>query len=154
MSMGDLHTRLSRIESDISEVRDETLENKEKLIEHNVRFQNGIKVMAELKKDVQDLQPKAPDWQKIFLAGCTVVGILMGAQIYLQDRFEDRPTKEQVDNRIDQIRDQQRETAKEISDIEKHQNSQESSIRNIEKVQEQQEKKLDIILNRLPPTRK
>jgi septal ring factor EnvC (AmiA/AmiB activator) len=126
---------------------------KEKLVSHETRLGNGIHVMSEMKTDIEGLKPKAPDWVKIMLAGLTVVGILMGAQLWLTDRFNDRPTQAEVEKMTAPIKEAQKETAKEIGDIEKSQSAQQTSIKNIENTQRSQGAKIDTILERLPAKR-
>jgi hypothetical protein len=142
-----------RLRGDVAELQDDMGEVKEKLVEHETRFSNGREIMAEIKRDVIDLKPKAPDWLKLMLAGLSVVGILMGAQLWLTDRFNDRPTQQEMDRSISPIKAAQKETAKEIGEIEKSQSAQQTSIRNIERTQNQQGTKIDTILERLPARR-
>jgi hypothetical protein len=52
------------------------------------------------------------------------------------------------------IKAAQKETAKEIVDIEKTESAQQTSISNIERVQTAQGKKIDTILERLPVRRR
>ena len=126
---------------------------KETLVVHETRLGNGREVMAEMRKEIEDLKPKAPDWLKIMLAGLSVVGVLMGGQLWLTDRFNDRPTQHEVEKMTAPIEEAQKETAKEIGDIEKSQSAQKISIQNIEATQAEQGRKIDTILERLPPTR-
>jgi len=43
-------------------------EVKEKLVVHETRFGNGREVMNDIRKDIDKLKPKAPDWLKLMLA--------------------------------------------------------------------------------------
>jgi septal ring factor EnvC (AmiA/AmiB activator) len=144
---------ISRLSGDVAELQDEVVTVKEKLVVHESKFDNGRLAMAEIRERVDRLEPKAPDWLKLMLAGLSVVGILMGAQLWLTDRFNDRPTHSEVEKMTRPIKEAQRETAKEIGDIEKSQSAQETSIRNIEREQTKQGDKIDTILERLPVRR-
>jgi cytoskeletal protein RodZ len=143
-----------RLAGDVAELQDDMGVVKEKLVQHETRFSNGREVMSEMKQDLIDLKPKAPDWLKLMLAGLSVVAILMGAQLWLTDRFNARPTRAQVEKQVAPIKEAQKETAKEIGDIEKSQSAQQTSIRNIEHTQTAQGKKIDKILERLPARRR
>jgi cytoskeletal protein RodZ len=143
-----------RIMGDVALLQDDMGEVKEKLVEHETRFSNGREVMAEMKQEIVDLKPKAPDWLKLMLAGLSVVGILMGAQLWLTDRFNSRPTRGEMEKNAAPIKQAQKETAKEIGDIEKSQSAQQTSIQNIERTQTQQGRKIDTILERLPVRRR
>lgn len=131
-------------------LQDDMSHVKETLVAHETRFGNGREVMAEIRTDIEKLKPKAPDWLKLMLAGLSVVGILMGAQLWLTDRFNDRPTQSEVEKMTAPIKAAQKETAMEIGDIEKSQSAQQTSIRNIEREQTKQGDKIDTILERLP----
>lgn len=144
---------LAKIEGDVSELQDDMSQAQEKLIVHETRFGNGQKAMSEMRTDIEVLQPKSPDWLKMFLAGLSVVGILMGAQLWLSDRFNDRPTHREVDKGLLPIRSAQKETAGEIKEIEKSQSATKTAIKNIEATQNKQGAKLDRILERLPVRR-
>lgn len=153
-------SELSRLSSDVSETRDDLVSIKERLAAHETRFGNGREVMAEIRdsisknsRDIEDLKPKAPDWLKLTLAVLSVVGILMGAQLWMTDRFSDRPTHYQIEKMTGPIKAAQKETAKEIRDIEKSQSAQATSIKNIEASQKAQEANVDTILKRLPRRR-
>ena len=87
------------------------------------------------------------------LAGLSVVGILMGAQLWLTDKFNSRPTRHESEKMIAPIKEAQKETAGEIKDIEKSQSAQQTSIKNIEKAQDDQGKKIDTLLQRIPARR-
>jgi cytoskeletal protein RodZ len=142
-----------RLSGDVAELQDEMGEVQEKQIVFETRFSNGREVMAELKQDIIDLKPKAPDWLKLMLAGLSVVGILMGAQLWLTDRFNSRPTQEQMEKNIAPIKAAQKETAKDVREIEKSQSAAQTSVKNIEHTQTQQGAKIDTILERLPARR-
>ena len=144
---------LDRFAGDVAELQDDMTQVKEKLVVHETRFGNGIHVMAEMKAEISALKPKAPDWLKLMLAGLSVVGILMGAQLWLTDRFNDRPTHREAEKMVTPIKEAQKETAKEIGDIGKSQSAQKISIENIETTQASQSKKIDTILERLPSRR-
>lgn len=146
-SLENLSTRISGIEEDVIGIN-------KKLSEHDLRFGNGREAMGTIRKRVEALEPKAPDWQKILLAGLTVVGVLMGAQLWITEKFASRPTQDEIDQQIQPIQEAQKETAREIRDIEKHQSAQQTSIRNIERAQIDQDRKLDTILERLPKQRR
>lgn len=130
---------------------------KERLVAHDTRFGNGIHVMGEMKGRIEKvegkIEPKAPDWLKMMLAGLSVVGILMGAQLWLTDRFNDRPTQAEVEKLTAPIKAAQKETAKDVGNIEKSQSAQQTSIKNIETTQATQGGKIDKILERLPARR-
>jgi cytoskeletal protein RodZ len=145
---------IARIDGDVSVLQDDMSEVKETLVMHETRFGNGREVMADMRDRIEKLEPKAPDWLKLGLAGLSVIGILMGAQIWLTDRFNARPTQSQVDKMTAPIKAAQKETAKEIRDIERHQSAQQISIQNIESTQKEQGGKIDTILERLPLRRR
>ena len=130
------------------------LQVKEKLVVHETRFGNGSFVMAEMKEDINKLKPKAPDWLKLMLAGLSVIGILMGAQLWLTDRFNARPTHSDTEKMIAPIKEAQKETSKDVGDIQKSQSAQQTSIKNIEYTQQMQSGKIDTILERLPARRR
>lgn len=144
---------LARMSGDVSELQDDVSHMKETLTAHEVRLGNGREIMSEMREDLESLKPKAPDWLKILLAGLTVIGVLMGGQLWMTDRFNDRPTRRQVEKMTTPIQQAQKETAKEIKDIEKYQSAQQISIQNIERAQTQQGTKIDKILTRLPEKR-
>jgi cytoskeletal protein RodZ len=144
---------MDRIAGDVTLLQDDMSEVKEKLVEHETRLSNGRHAMHDIRERVEKLEPKAPDWLKLMLAGLSVVGVLMGAQLWLTDRFNARPTHSEVDKMVHPIQETQKETAREIGDIEKSQSAQATSIRNIEKTQAVQGEKIDTILERLPPRR-
>jgi len=147
----------NRISGDVAELQDDMSEVKEKLVAHETRFDNGRHAMGDIRERIekveQKVEPKAPDWLKLMLAGLSVVGILMGAQLWLTDRFNDRPTHGEVEKMTSPIKQAQKETAKEIGDIEKSQSAQATSIKNIEREQTKQGNKIDVILERLPARR-
>ena len=143
-----------RLIGDVAELQDDMVSVKGKIVEHDTRLGNGIHVMTEMKTDIDALKPKAPDWLKLMLAGLAIVGVLMGAQLWLTDRFNDRPTQAQMDKSIAPIKAAQKETAKEIVGIEKSSSAAQTSIKNIERTQTQQGEKLDAILIRLPLRRR
>ena len=147
-------SELQRLSGDVSELQDDVGHVKEKIMEHNTRLDTGERTTAENCKDIEVLQPQAPDWLKILLAGLAVVGVLMAGQLWITDRLNDRPTQAEVDKMTAPIKAAQKETALEIKEIEKSQSAQQISIKNIEKVQTQQGGKLDDILLRLPLRRR
>ena len=147
-------SELQRLSGDVSELQDDMSHVKEKIVEHDTRFDMGRKTMAGNRKDIETLQPKAPDWLKILLAGLAVVGVLMAGQLWITDRLNDRPTQAEVDKMTAPIKAAQKETAREIKEIEKSSSAQATSIKNIERVQGQQGRKLDDILLRLPLRRR
>lgn len=144
---------LDRLSGDVAELQDDMSQVKETLVQHETRLGNGRHAMNDIRTRVEKLEPKAPDWLKLMLAGLSVVGVLMGAQLWLTDRFNARPTHGQVEKMTTPIKDAQKETAREIGDIEKSQSAQQTSIRNIERTQADQSKKIDTILERLPARR-
>lgn len=148
---------LETLNRDVSELQDDMTEVKEKLVAHETRFGNGIHVMDGMKDRIdkveKKVEPKAPDWLKLMLAGLSVIGVLMGAQLFLTDRFNDRPTHEEADKMIAPIKAAQKETAKDVGNIQKSQAASETSIKNIETVQQRQGDKIDMILERLPEKR-
>jgi septal ring factor EnvC (AmiA/AmiB activator) len=144
---------IASLAGDVSELQDDVAQVKETLTVHETRFGNGREVMATLRSEVEALKPKAPDWLKLMLAGLSVVGILMGAQLWLTEKFNDRPTQDEVEKMAAPLKQAQKETAKEIGDIEKSQSAQQTSIRNIEREQTKQGGKIDQILDRLPKRR-
>lgn len=150
-------SELQKIHGDVSELQDEMSGVKEKLVEHEMRFDNGRHAMSDIRDRVtvveSEIRPKAPDWLKLMLAGLSVVGILMGAQLWMTDRFNDRPTHADVEKMTAPIKEAQKSTAKEIGDIEKSQSAQQTSIKNIENTQIRQSEKIDIILERIPARR-
>jgi hypothetical protein len=150
--------QFGRVEGDIAVLQDDMSHVKETLVAHETRFGNGREVMAEIRGRVDKVEekvtPKAPDWVKLMLAGLAVVGVIMGAQLWMTDKFNDRPTHHYVDKMIAPIKAAQKETAKEIGDIEKSQSAQATSIKNIEREQSKQGGKIDTILERLPARRR
>jgi hypothetical protein len=148
---------LERLSDDVLELQDDMSHVKEKLVAHETRFGNGIHVMGEMKGRIEvvekKVEPKAPDWLKLMLAGLSVVGVLMGAQLWLTDRFNDRPTDQEMESRIAPIRAAQKDTANDVGDIRQSQAAQQTSIKTIETVQAKQGDKIDIILDRLPERR-
>lgn len=149
--MSDEITKLS---GDVAELQDDMGTVQGKIVEHDTRFDMGRRAMTENRKDIEALQPKAPDWLKIFGAGMAVVAILMAGQLWITDRLSEKVSRAEVDKRTAPIKEAQKETAKEIRDIEKSQSAQQTSIKNIERVQTQQGGKLDDILLRLPLRRR
>lgn len=145
--------QLNRIEGDIAELKDGMIEVKEKVSGHEIRFSNGRKVMADIKTEINELKPKAPDWLKLLLAGLSIVGILMGAQLWLTDRFAARPTKEALEKRIAPIEASREKTSKEIREIRDEQIEQRTLMKNVKETQNNQDKKLGDILDRLPKRR-
>lgn len=142
------------LHKEVMDLRDDMEQVKQSIIVHETRFGNGREVMADMKRDIEALQPTAPDWLKLMLAGFSVIGVLMGAQLWMTDKFNDRPTGHQVEKLIEPIKQTQKETAKEIVDIERSQAKQATTIKNIEREQNSQGKKLDSILDRLPNRRR
>lgn len=145
---------LTRLSGDVAELQDDMGAVKEKLVEHQTRFGNGMHAMADIRKKLEKLMPKAPDWLKLFGAGMAVVAILMAGQLWITDRLNEKASRAEVDKSTAPIKAAQKETALEIKEIEKSQSAQQTSIENIEKVQEQQGGKLDDILLRLPLRRR
>lgn len=147
----------TRIRTDVTLLQDDMSQVKEAIVMHETRFGNGREAMAAIRKDLgaieEDIKPKAPDWVKIFLAGLTVVGILMGAQLWITSEFDDKATKLELEKSEASIKSAQKETAKQIGEIEKSQSAQETSIKNIEATQKDQGHKIDTILDRLPARR-
>ena len=150
-------SELIKLSGDVAVLQDDMSEIKDRISAHDQRFGNGIHVMSSMKERIEVVEkrtePKAPDWIKVTLAGLSVVGILMGAQLWLTDRFDDRPTQEEFDRTMAPLKEAQKNTAREIGDIGKAQSAQQTSIKNIEKTQTQQGTKIDIILERLPAKR-
>lgn len=97
--------------------------------EHGIRFANGREVMAEMKADIASLKPKAPDWVKLLMSGLAVIGVLMGAQLWLTDRFAERPKWEQVDNALRPIKDAQSSMRETVRAIEQSQMQQAAGIK-------------------------
>lgn len=128
-------------------------EVKEKLVAHETRLENGRLAMEGTRKRIEKLEPKAPDWLKLGLAGLSVVGVLMGGQLWLTDRFNDRPTHSEIRQQLAPMESAQKETASQIRGIERSQAVQATSIKNIERTQASQDEKMDTILERLPPQR-
>lgn len=151
--MPDLELQVNRIEGDVAELKDDVVHVKEKIAGHEIRFSNGRKIMTELKDELEQLKPKAPDWLKLLLAGLAIVGTLMGAQLWLTDRFNDRPTEKKMNQRIAPVEAAQEETSNEIREMRDEQIEQRQIIKGIEKTQASQDDKLDDILNRLPSRR-
>ena len=146
--------RFDRLFGDIAEVQDDVVQVKETLTEHGVRLGNGRANMSDMRERIEKLEPKAPDWVKLLAAGLAIIGVLMGAQLWITEKFNIRPTQEETDKKVAPIKQAQKETAHEIKEIEKSQSAQQTSIRNIERVQSQQADKLDLIIERLPPRRR
>ncbi len=142
--------QLNRIDGDIAEIKDDIVEVKEKVAGHEIRFDNGRKIMGDIKADLNALKPKAPDWLKLLLAGLTIIGILMGGQLWLTDRFNDRPTKKALEKRINPIKVSQEKTSKEIRGIRDEQIEQRTLINHVKETQDKQDEKLSDILDRLP----
>lgn len=151
--MPDLELQVNRLEGDVAELRDDVSHVKEKVAGHEIRFSNGRKIMAELKGEVEKLKPKAPDWLKLLLAGLSIVGVMMGAQLWLTDKFSERPTEKKMNQRIAPVEEAQEETSKEIREMRDEQIEQRQIIKGIEKTQYSQDDKLDDILTRLPRRR-
>jgi predicted nucleic acid-binding Zn-ribbon protein len=145
--------QIDRLSGDVAEVQDDIVQVKETLTAHEVRLGNGRSSMSSMRERIEKLEPKAPDWVKLLAAGLAVIGVLMGAQLYITAEFNARPTQGEVDKMTAPIKQAQKETAHEIKEIEKSQSAQQTSIKNIEFVQGQQADKLDVIIERLPPRR-
>jgi hypothetical protein len=111
--------------------------------QHEIRFANGMHVMAEMKADIAMLKPKAPDWVKVTMSLLAVIGILMGAQLWMTDRFAERPRWDQVDGIVKPVKDAQDRTSRSVHEIEASQLAQEQSIKAILRAQELQGTKLD-----------
>ena len=147
----ELHT--SKLRSNVSELQDDVTQIKGTIIVHESRFGNGREAMKAIREDIEMLKPKAPDWVKLMLAGLSVIGVLMGAQLWLTDRFNNRPTKGQVEAIVAPLRESRKETAREIKAIEISQSAQQTSIKDIQKTQKDLDNKLGTILDRIPKRR-
>lgn len=150
-------SELIKLSGDVSELQDDMSGVKEKLVEHDMRFDNGRHAMVDIRSRIatveNEIKPKAPDWLKLMLAGLSVVGILMGAQLWMTDRFNDRPTHSDVEKMAAPIQEAQKETANDVGRIRESQAAQQTSIKTIETTQVQQNSKIDMILERLPARR-
>lgn len=102
--------------------------------------------MAEMREDIEKLKPKTPDWLKLFLAGVSVVGILMGAQLWLTDRFNERPRWDQVEGLVRPLKAEQERTAASVRKIETMQSEHGTALEVIKSAQKRQDAKLDTLL--------
>jgi predicted nucleic acid-binding Zn-ribbon protein len=154
------HVLIANVEKEVSVLRGDVAETKDDVSElkqsvtaneasNQVRFTNGRKVMAEMKSDVADLKPKAPDWQKLLLAGFTVVALLMGGQLWITEALNKRVTQTEMEKRLLPIENAQKRTAEDIRDLAQAQSAQDEKLNNIQG-------SLDILIQHLPvePTRK
>jgi cytoskeletal protein RodZ len=145
---------LQRLEGDLAELKDDMVEVKERVAGHEVRLSNGRKVMGELRSEVEQLKPKAPDWLKLLLAGLSIIGVLMGAQLWLTDRFSERPTNGQLEKRFSPIEASEEKTSKEIRNIRDEQIEQRALINHVKEAQKDQSEKIEEVLDRLPKRRR
>lgn len=144
---------ISQLSNEVSDMQSDVASMKGTIDGHEIRLDNGSKAISQNSKDIAHLQPKAPDWLKILLAGLTIILVLMGGQLWITSEFAKRAKNEDVDKKIAPLQKAQKETAQEIKDIEKAQSAQQVSVSNIEKAQADQGKKIDLILQRLPARR-
>jgi hypothetical protein len=89
--------------------------------EVSVRFSNGQKsfegISNRLSTVEMDIKPKAPDWVKILGVGFALVSFLVGAQLWMTDRFAERPTRYELDKKLAPIIEMTDRSAKEIRSI-------------------------------------
>lgn len=133
------------LRGDVAEMRDEVAQMNQILAGHEVRFDNGRKVMGDIKGDVEKLKPRAPDWQKMLLAGFSIVALLMGAQLWITEALNDRPTHRDLERRLAPLETAQKEMNREIRDLT------EAQTKSTEKLKTIQES-IGTLLERTQPT--
>jgi hypothetical protein len=156
--MAPVETRLegdiAELRDEFSELRDEIATLRQKDVEHEVRFGNGREVMADMKKDIADLKPKAPDWLKVLGVGVGLVATTLGAHYWLIEQFNDRPTGVQIEKAFREHGESgHADSHRDINEIRTHQAEQGTILNGLMGTVSKQGEKLDQILNRLPSKR-
>jgi uncharacterized coiled-coil protein SlyX len=105
--------------------------------------------MGEMKGDIETLKPKAPDWQKLLLAGFTIVAVLMGGQLWITEALNERMTYSAMEKRIAPLETTQKELVREIKRLSEAQAAQAESLDSIKD-------SMNVLLERTtpPPPRK
>ena len=147
-----------RISIEVEELHGRMLDAERKIIEHDTRFANGREVMKEIKDELKVVQeairPKAPDWLKLGGFAMALVTALLGGHYWINERFNDRPTTAQIEKIMGthgEIGHQA--THRDISGIREVQVEQRTLLNGLSDDVADQGKKLDTIINRLPPRR-
>lgn len=101
-----------QLQEDLSQCRSQ-------LARHDEKFVNGMNAMNDIRASVvevreqsksdyrmlstaiEDMQPDRPDMVKIGLAFLTVGTVLVSVVLWASDKFSERPTDDQVRNRIE-----------------------------------------------------
>ncbi len=137
----------SRLESEVTELRDEVTsafeavaELRLKQKEHDVRFSNGREVMADMKADIALLKPKAPDWLKLLGAAT----IALGAHYWLIEQLNDRPTNFQIEKAFREHSESGHPTLQRDVDGLKN------TLHDLKKMVGDHNEKFDLIIQRLP----
>jgi hypothetical protein len=137
------------------ELRDDFSILDKKLAEHEVRFGNGREVMGDMKKDIEKLKPKAPDWVKVLGVGLGLLATTLGAHYWLIEQFNDRPTNYQLEKAFREHAETGHEsTHHNIAGIRETQVVQQATLETLGKTVSAQGQKLDIIIERLPHRRR
>lgn len=134
------------------------IELKEAVVEHRVRLDNGVKVFADQKEKVRQLEertaPKQPSILKVVGITITVVAIGATALWGLAMMLRDRPTVEQIDKIIDHHDTNGHEVVRDdMRDVQKEQAAQRTLIEGVKTEQKTQGGKLDTLLDRTPAPR-
>lgn len=135
----------------MEELKKDVAELKEATVEHRLRLENGVKVFGDFDERIKRLEPKAPDWLKLLMAGVTLLGIALGAYYGVVEKLHDRPTAEQLEKVVDKHVEHGHPAAeKQLQDIREEQVEQRTVIQNIDKRQGEVHQKLDRLLEQQP----
>ena len=138
-------------ENDFAAIRDDIRELELDLKAHEVRFGNGREVMAEMKKDIEALKPKAPDWVKLLVICVGFLTATLGAHYWLIEQFNDRPTNVQIEKAFHgHSENGHASTQRDINGIRETQTEQRVLLNELRSTVAGQDRKLDAILNRMP----
>jgi hypothetical protein len=147
MPYDEVRDEIEKIHEGVGEIR-------EKIAEHEVRFGNGREVMAEIKKDVESLKPKAPDWMKLLGFATGLLVATLGAHFWLIEQFNERPTALQTEKAFRDHGDTGHAgTQKDINVIRDTQTEQRVLLDGLKSTVQVQGQKLDVIIERLPASR-
>ena len=147
----EMDRHISRLETQMAEIRSTISDLREISVEHRVRLENGTKVFSDWDKRIKAVEPKPGAWVRN--AGLLLTILLTGltALWALSEQLSSRPTARDVDKQFDaHERSGHAQLREEIRAIQLHQVEQRALIESIERQQERQNAKLDQRLERLP----
>jgi len=158
--VGTVKTQVRSVSADVAALKVDINILKEGAVEHRMRLENGSNVFSAMRKDLDEVdkrtRPRPPSIIKIVGLTLALFTTAAGSLWMLANMLRDRPTVEQLEGvlkKYDAAHEAggHKDLRGDVHEIQREQAIQGKAISNVVEQQAHDTKKLDTVLERLPP---